>query len=188
MKILGLDPSSKCTGYAVLNGLEPHDLVEAGRLKPSRAKAVVEHMPAWQAAHYRENVRANAYGVLSMIPDLAGVIREHAPTRIIIEIPSGQAGSGMKKGAAPGSLGVMGMAQGAMYGWLLARFPALLCPVDERYWTRAVGHTKKEDRQYKADTMYSGYDAAQDPGADASDAIWLARYGHMMVEKEATPV
>jgi hypothetical protein len=171
--ILAFDPSSQAIGYAALKGLGRSDLVDGGLLKPSMAKDALGDMPAWLHAHLRDKSLAACWRVLSMLQDAADLVEEHQPEVIVVEIPSGKTGTGSRKGAK-GSLTTYGFAAGDVYGELRCRWPMITAPVNERMWTPDRGG--KWLHQVAMDDFYPQYDRQQDPGADTSDAIGLARW------------
>lgn len=175
MNVLAIDPSSRCTGYAVLTGLGRDDLVDAGRLRPSEAAAEIDG-PAWWRV-WMAQVPLRAYRrMYSMIPDLRDLIVEHRPDWTVVEVPSGLAGSGSRHGAKA-SLTTYGAAAGLVLGacgWF-ARADRVV-PVTERMWIRN-SIREKSARQRAVARLYVGrYRSLADGGADAADAIALARW------------
>jgi len=175
VKIVGLDPSSRKTGYAVLSGLEPGDLIDGGLIRPSLKSSAMPGLLAAAVADMKHYTELAAFRrTLSMIGDIRAVVEEHWPAVCVVEVPSGKAGTGSKRGAR-GSLTTYGMAAG---------FIAALChplgmhgtlPVSERTWTAGLGGERR-----RADllvVLYQGrYDRATDPGCDVADAIGVARW------------
>ncbi len=163
MKIVSLDPSSTCTGYAAFeirqSGLR---LLDGGRL---RSKGDV--------------VRR----VLDMRLDLRNVLHDHVPAYIIVEVPTGkqQTRNPERKSGFP----VWAMAAGAL--WMVCEEWAAdrevryalqgprpqVVPVSNE-WTRGQG--KKPHRKIMAHTMHPAYDPATDKGGDIADAICLAEW------------
>jgi Holliday junction resolvasome RuvABC endonuclease subunit len=194
MKILALDPSSSCVGYAVLTGLDPADLVDGGRITPSKAKGVTAHLPDWLQDHLRSRAAGlgTLTGILSLCSEVRGLIDEHQPDRVVIEIPSGKAGTASKKQGSGGALGSLGLAAGAVLMAAADHHPdgqAAVVPVSERHWTprprkgadavSCGGRGPKWQHQAAMAALYGGpdgYDPKQDPGADLADAIGLGRW------------
>lgn len=164
MIVLGLDPSSTRTGYAVMSAAD--DLIDAGYFRPRRSR---------DKALYR---------IDAMVADLAEVLVHYRPDLVVIEIPSGRPGAGIKAGAKA-QLAIYGMAVGEMRRFaieymctrgddlppLVSRFAAqrVLC-VDERRWT---GGRPKALRQQQVAMLFPGYAAviSKDSGCDAGDAV-----------------
>ena len=161
MRVLGLDPSSTRTGYALLTGLAAADLADAGYLDPPRRQA-----PAL------ERIRA----LCDELPDL---VRELAPDRIAIEIPSGHVGRGRHRGGGAG-LSVYGFAAGAQWQVLrrlCAEGAIELSAPNENEWS---GSTPKPRRMRQIAALYPTYAHAlagrRDSGGDVGDAIGIARW------------
>lgn len=156
MKLLSLDPSSSCTGYAVFDATE---LVDAGKLLPNRAKDV-------------PNDRIDA-----IVAELVKLVTEHRPDVIVMEDTSG------KVSKRHGSGGGAGLAiYGKAVGEIRRAMKITGIPVDcvlENEWTRG---TSKGNRQMWCAAKYSRqYDPNADPGGDVSDAICL---GDWWLEKQ----
>lgn len=158
-RILALDPSSKCTGYAIMRGVAAGDLIEFGVLKPNRVK----DEPI-------ERIRA-------MVVDAIDLAIEHLVDAVVIEGTTGKVSARHAGGGA--GLSVYGMAVGAMWGaisWAGLRdndLPVHL--VRENLWTMSQ---RKARRARVICGLYPRYAAAarQDPGLDAADAIGLGRW------------
>lgn len=189
MRILGLDPGTKRTGYAVIDGLDAADLVDVG---------VETYSAAWLREHVGELVRSG-YPKLARLfrtrdvaawvrmcvigADALNLIEEYRPTAIAIEVSDGRAGTGSRHGAS-GALSSYGMSVGWLSGiaWMIKNHsvlrgwdPPLPVPAPVRIWTR--GMTKKEHRKALFAAMYpSEYWAKIDKGGDARDAIGIARF------------
>lgn len=174
MRTLALDAASRVTGYAVLDGLAPSAWVEAGTLKGSEAQAVVALEPAELAAHLSAKPYKHIRRIHSLIDDIEALVAEATPDRIVVEIPSGLAGTASKVG--PKALATYGLAAGAIYLAARTLRPGATFPVTEREWTPGQG--KKDARKFTVATLYPGlYDPAQDTDAgDAADAVLLARW------------
>lgn len=160
MTILILDPSSTCTGYAIMsdrkNARGRYSLMDAGRLMPERAKD-----PA------NDRIRA-------MVREILNISAEHRPDRIVVEDTSGKiARHGRGRGMNGAGLAIYGKA----VGWILGACYSTgieVVPILENEWTRGIS---KEGRQKIVIAAYGDqYDPAKDPGLDTSDAIRLGEY------------
>ena len=159
MLILGLDPSSTCTGYAVVRAVVRDEgqetvLLDAGYLKPAEPRA------------------APMRRIESMVDELAVIIKDHRPDMAIVEVCSGHAGVGQRHHAGA-RLAVYGMAVGAMWEAcrvLLGDKQVEWMPED--VWTAGV---PKAERQAVIAALYPAYaeQMAADAGGDVSDAIGL---------------
>jgi len=150
--VLGLDPASVKTGYAIAHG--PDDVVDAGILLPCRTRD-----PAVQR-------------VVDVGRELAALIDEHKPDFAVVEIPSGHV-RGKFNGAG---LTIYGMAVGYMLRVCVEKLPdARVECIDEQTWTAAV---PKRRRQNAVATICKRYAQGRhaDTGADAADAIGLLLY------------
>jgi len=168
MIILALDPSSTCTGCALLDDSEATlngtpRLIEAGLIRPARPRA-------------RSFER-----VESMTVDVSQLLNTHSPNVILVEFPSTHTGA-RHQGAGFG-LAVYGFAVGAMWQccrqWLsdAAHSPRTVqasrgcsCILADN-WTRRVA---KSVRQRQISLLFPSYRAADDPGGDIADALGLA--------------
>jgi hypothetical protein len=179
VRVLAIDPSSTCTGFAVLTGLGPADLVEVGLIRPSLSKAAQaaaepgEVVRAWNSRKELTALRR----VLSVVRDVEEVVAEVAAggeLSVVVEIPSGLTGTGAKKGAR-GSLTTYGLAAGMVYQAARAALPGQVFGVTERQWTAGAG--SKEKRARSVVGLYAGrYRVADDEGLDGADAIGLGRW------------
>ena len=151
VRVLALDPSSTCIGYALM--ADVNDLLEHGRIVPRRVK---------DQANDRLRV---------MLEDLLDLLRETRPDRVVIE----DTGTKMHRNRAGGGAGMMvyGKAVGAV--WAVCRFlgSAPVDLIEAAIWTLAK---PKGLRQRELATQFRDYDPAADPAGDAADAIGLARY------------
>lgn len=170
-KVLALDPSSRCTGYAVLERTCPtgERLLEAGKL---RGKSTCDALQR----------------VLAMRADLKKLLEEMDPDTILVELP-------LEKQYTRTAGKRSGMAIWAGAAWALwmvcvqwaeeANIAAALlqgldwspsdarrvCPVSNTYWTRG---TSKRDRQDRVHALYRQYDPKTDAGGDVADAVSMA--------------
>lgn len=154
MTILSLDPSSKCTGYAVFDG---RALIEHGRFTPSK-----RDMEYW-------------FRVEEMLADLCEVITSYRPIDVaVIEMPGGKQHR-RRSGIRGHGQSVYGFAAGALWARLVAgHWDSAIDRIETvkvNEWTRGQ---RKIDRLEKIAAKYPAYDRAADPGGDAGDAIGLA--------------
>lgn len=188
MRVLSLDPSSTCTGWAVLEGLAREQLVTGGLIKPGHRNAIDPAAPESKVpdlfAWYGEPQLASIRRVVETLGDVGNLIADYEPDRIVVEVPSGKAGTGSKKGAKS-SLTTYGMAAGAVWAYCLASAPGRAVAINERMWTARSAGTSgasgasggKQGRAYYHETVYPGiYRSELDPGLDLSDAIGLGRW------------
>lgn len=150
MIILALDPSTTCTGYAVLGDNE--SLIEAGRLNPAKKKMAYQ------------------YRVESMVRGLQKVLDEHNPEICIIEAPEGKV---HRRKFASHGLGqsIYGFACGAFWWKCVDYFGiGLVRCVGVNKWTRGI---PKKDRALKVSMRFPQYKLEDDKGMDMSDAIGL---------------
>lgn len=152
MKLLGLDPSSTVTGYAVME--ESESLIDAGRLLPrnKRSPAIVR--------------------IPEMIDEIFSLLDEHTPDKVIIEVTSGKVNTKRHGGSGAG-LSTYGMAVGAV--WQAVRSVMgddSVVTVSENIWTRGVS---KKARQCYLARVFPNYERhmSKDVGMDVADAIGL---------------
>lgn len=154
-RVLAIDPSSTCTGWAVLDGLAARQLVQGGLITPDRKAPAPRRIE-------------------QILGDLDPLITEFHPDRMVVEVPSGKAGTGSRQGAKS-SLTIYGMAAGAVWGWCLGRFPGRVIDVNERAWTAGAG--SKQERALGVAALYRHqYKIDSDPKLDLADAIGLGRW------------
>lgn len=151
MTVLGVDPSSTRTGYAVMK--DANTVVDAGFFTP------------------KHRLDAPILRILQMTADLAAVIELAKPSVTVVEITSGKAGRGSRAGAGP-HLAVYGMAVGAMYHAAHRCMCGMVCPALENVWTRGV---PKRRRQIAIAAQFPEYGEmmGKDTGGDVADAIGL---------------
>ena len=157
--ILGLDPSSTTTGYAILNG--PDNLREAGLFAPTNKRA-----PALER-------------IAEMIDDLTATIADYHPSRAVIEITSGKVGK--RHGGQGAGLAVYGMAVGALW-WATVKLlgPDQVTAIDENTWTQGIPKRRRQMELFARFPKYADWaNGGNDPGADAADAIGVARWWMM---------
>lgn len=159
--ILGLDPSSTRTGYALLATTGP-TVLEMGVLRPRQAAPVPDRL-------------------LSITMDLFTLLDRHRPGLIAIEITSGHQAGRNGPGRMAG-LGVYGMAVGAVlhaaWTWVghdEGRWPPGATPrvvtVTENHWTRSA---PKARRQMNLAAAYPDQRRAILDDHDAADALGVA--------------
>jgi hypothetical protein len=178
MRVLALDPSSSKTGYALMTSLLPGGLEDAGLLVPSSSKRVAtgaaEACEADVAAWFAEGELAACRRMVETFEDVWGLYHALKPDRVVVEVSSGKAGTGSKRGAKS-SLAVYGMAAGGVWSLCRALAPGRVVPVTERMWTRDAG--SKRARAALAASVYAGrYQVADDKGFDVADAIGIGRW------------
>ena len=151
VRLVGLDPSTKCTGYAVLDAARD-SLLDAGLIKPSNMKP-----PFYER-------------VSEMVPDAVQVVREVAPCIVVIEVPDKyQAG---RLSRAEG-LAKYGFAVGAIWCAVRSLPGVVVHTVTPALWTGGVPKRKRCDLLA---LRYPAYARAKDKGGDAGDAIGLVAY------------
>jgi Holliday junction resolvasome RuvABC endonuclease subunit len=179
LNILAIDPASQVTGYAVLAGLQPDELLDGGLIRASEASglvsdhqavcAVADHLRLPELKHYRR--------CRSIIVEVCRLIGEHEPALIAVEIPSGLVGTGARRGAS-GSLTTYGLAAGMILEACVSACggdAGRVLPVTERQWTARLG-SKRRRQQDIADRYGRRYPTDRDPGGDLADAIGLGRW------------
>lgn len=149
MKILALDPSSNCIGYAVMENCD--SFLETGLVIPQKKTAeAVDRIQDMQST-------------------LCGIINRAKPGRIIIEHTSGKTAGRLKKNVQ--GLAIYGFAIGAI--WQLCKLLRPTILILENEWTKGV---PKPVRIQAIKYIYPDYDPTPDPGGDAADALGLGRY------------
>lgn len=149
MKILSLDPSSKCVGYAIGDG---DRLIECGKLKPIKGDAIAR--------------------IRSIRDDIKQILKLEKPDCLVIEKPSPQAPSGRNNSGQA----TYGMAVGLVIDQCFEyqdQTNAKIITVSPDVWTNRV---KKERRQAAIAYKYQQYNPSQDKGGDVSDAIGLLEW------------
>lgn len=157
MRLLALDPSSTCVGWAVF---ERGELAGAGILRPDRG----DHGALCRIRRLVERV--------------AELVSTHQPARVLLEIPSGHAGRGSRAGAT-GQLAIYGMAVGAIWCDLVHAAPCEVvggCEVltcTETAWTRGLPKRRRAERLR---LEHPGLDWDADRGLDMADAIGMGQW------------
>ncbi len=190
MRILGLDPGTKRTGYAVIDGLGAADLVDVGVLFFSAAsmREYAADLATARRPGMARLIRSRDLAAWMRMRVIAGdainLIEEHAPDAVAIEVPDGRAGTGSRRGAK-GALTSYGMSAGWLSGvasMIVTRTagrphwcPSVVVPVPVRLWTRGGGDKTKRIAAIAA--MYPSEQWSKlDKGGDARDAIGIARF------------
>jgi len=147
-RLLTLDPSSTCTGYALFtSGAE---LIDAGRLKPAKTLSAVDRID-------------------QIVSDVQHLIAEEMPTCIVIEITTGKSAGRLTRKVQ--GLGVYGMAVGAIrQACRDAMGKENVTSIEENVWTNSI---PKRKRLQLLRIALPEYRAGKDPGGDAGDAIDL---------------
>jgi len=165
IKLLSIDPSSKLTGYAVLD--ERANLLEAGLLRPRKTKDDI-----W------DRIEAMCDGLMTLITEVN-------PTHCIIEVPTGR--HARLPAMASGSLVKYGCAVGVM--WAVAYLEVPHTYAVPTTWT---GGKPKKIRAQSVALRFPNYSTEHDKGLDMADAIgmgvwWLGsmagQYAKRMVAK-----
>ena len=164
MRLVGLDPSSTLTGYAVMDG--PDRLIDAGLLKPKCQKD-----PA-------------ILRIITMASDLRELLKETKPDVVAVEITSGKVADKKRARSMGAGLAVYGMAVGMMYDTaysLLGFDMKAVIPVQENIWTRGV---PKQERLALMMKLFPQYTIDQDPGGDMGDAINIGVWTYEWLEAQ----
>ena len=152
MRLLALDPSTRCTGYAVLAHVGAGTaLLDAGRLLPAKlAKPPLERMA-------------------DMCDEISAIFREHEPiTAAVIETAPGSPFLRRRRGHT--NLLTYATGVGMMLREVQVRLGrGATFNVSAGTWARK----SKAHRQRVVAMSFPAYDAAADPGMDVSDAIAL---------------
>lgn len=153
MKLISLDPSSTCVGYAVfVDGV----VIDGGLLKPKSS-----------ATDAISRVR-------QLCMDAMALLDEMQPDRVLIEVPTGKQYS--RKPGRVSALPVWAFAAGAMWelaaSWCRVHPPAA-CVAISNEWTRG---SSKEARRDVAATFLKDYDPKKDRGMDLSDAVMMGKW------------
>jgi len=157
MMILGLDPSSTRTGYALMSS--PTWIVEAGYLRPHRTKD-----PAlMRVSHMRES--------------LVDILGQYGPAIACVEVPSGKVASGQRRGASASAMAMYGMAVGVFLATCLEHLRGEVVTPNEREWTRGVPKIKR-NRLIAAQFPVYREQFSKDSGGDIGDAIGLALWAY----------
>lgn len=186
MNLLALDPASEVTGFAEMwwrtapdGSVDLHAeprLLSAGLIKVTAAKrGLVGRIHQVELSWLMRFGLESSRRIAALGCDIRDLLEDRKPCCVVIEVPSGKAGTGSKNGARS-SLATYGHAAGAVRAWAGVTGAHVL-PVDERTWTSDAG-TSKDGRSSSAATLYPGqYDSTKDTDTyDMADAIMLGRW------------
>ncbi len=148
MILLAIDPSSTCTGYAVMS--DCMTILDAGLLKPDKTRdpAIIR--------------------IVAMNRSLGRVLREYRPDQIVIETPNAHT-AGRIAGRVMGNA-IYGFAAGVMFHTCVISNKNTE-PVDAQLWTRGVPKLKRQQNVCVA--FPKRYSPETDRGGDIADAIGL---------------
>jgi len=159
--ILSLDPSSTCTGWAVLAPGEQY--VASGRL----VSKITQIEPKEFAPYYQ---------IDAMCLELRKLLDGYRPREIVMEWTSGKRAG--RLGQNVSHLAIYGVAVGAIWReavnwtayWTDKGTPCAVVSYLENTWTKGQ---PKGHRIQIAQAMFQQYDPARDSGGDEADAIML---------------
>jgi len=155
MQVIGIDPSSTCTGVAVVDGPPGAPVFVAGDLlRPSASLGYVER-------------------VTEMVSDVLALVAEFPPVMVVVEMPDGKRHGRMGK-ANMASLAIYGAAAGAIFGALLAKG----VPVRAVFVNESSRGMPKRERQRIVAATFPNYRDDKDKGMDVSDAAFIALCEH----------
>lgn len=168
MTTIAIDPSTKCIGWAVLDGAR--SLRAFGRVTPARVTASAEDR------------------VWSMVSVLDATLAKHVHEKgdAVVEITSAPR-LGKGKGISQRALIAVGAAAGAVCYMLLESGHAnMVTTVTDREWTRNMPSKDrpKEKRAQRIPLIFPECANMHDPGRDIADAIGL---GVWHLERNWTP-
>ena len=159
--ILSLDPSSTCTGWAVMDYGEQY--VASGRLLPGHVKIEPKELAPY-------------YCIDAMCLGLHKLLEEYRPQEVVMEWTSGKRAA--RLGQNVSHLAIYGVAVGAIWReavnwtayWTDKGTPCAVVSYLENTWTQgqAKGH-----RIQIAQALFRQYDPTRDSGGDEADAIML---------------
>ncbi len=159
--ILSLDPSSTCTGWAVMDYGEQY--IASGFLSPP----TVQVEPTALEAYYR---------IDAMCLSLRKLLDQYKPQEIVMEWTSGKRAA--RLGQNVSHLAIYGVAVGAIWReavnwtayWTDKGTPCAVASYLENTWTKGQ---PKGHRIQIAQAMFPQYDPERDSGGDEADAIML---------------
>lgn len=173
MIFLSLDPSSTCTGYAVLERADKGlRMIEAGKLRGKSATSATAR-------------------VLAMRKELLALLAEVEPEAVIVEMPiekqytrtKGKRSSMAVWAGAAWALWVTAVgwaeetnAENISYadgGGLGDDLTRIVYPISNTAWTKG---TDKELRKAQVKVVCPSYDPADDEGGDVADAVALGMW------------
>jgi len=162
MQVIGIDPSSTCTGVAVVDGPRGSPVFVAGDLlRPSASLGYVER-------------------VAVMVSDVLALVGEFPPERVVVEMPDGKRhrlrdkDGNVRENVNMASLAIYGVVAGAIFGALLAKG----VPVRAVFVNESSRGMPKRERQRIVAATFPNYRAEKDRGMDVSDAAFLALCEH----------
>lgn len=166
--ILGIDPSSTRTGYALLESGGAPRIIEAGYLTGRKTTDNAMQRILGMRASLIELIATNNLTTLTA--------DRHPRVQAVVEIPSGKVGSGQRRGASASAMAIYGMAVGMILITCIDLLASNVVAIDERTWT---GRVSKLVRQRHVAAEFPGYREIMrnDGGADVADAIGLALWG-----------
>jgi Holliday junction resolvasome RuvABC endonuclease subunit len=148
-KVLAIDPSLTCTGYAMFSADE--QLICGGTIKVSPKLDTMER--------------------ISLIIDDIRQLIEAGVSHVVVEVTSGKVSARHRGGGA--GLATYGMLVGAV--WYACSEEVETIHIYENTWTKGKG--TKDDRRFRVAAEYPGrYDPEQDKGADVADAVLLGKW------------
>jgi Holliday junction resolvasome RuvABC endonuclease subunit len=160
--ILSLDPSSTCTGWAVLKPGEVY--VASGRLLPVPVRGVPKGYEPYQR-------------IASMCQGLVDLLGHYQPGTIVIEFTSGKRAG--RLGTNVSGLAIYGAAVGAIWreavNWA-DHNASCVKGVLENEWTGSrpkFSRGRTVGRVVIAAAMFRNYDPEADKGGDEADALML---------------
>lgn len=153
LRVLGIDPSSTCTGLAVVEGLGCEGLLDGVVVRPSGKwgyrwasleKRETSGMTAWERAWLEVNRDASLpawWRGTAMVDEVLDALKlmvgQFEPDVVAMEVSSGRAGTGSRAGGSS-SLIVYGQAVGRLFEAAEQAWGGVL-PVSERQWTAGQG-------------------------------------------------
>jgi hypothetical protein len=150
MRILAIDPSLTCCGWAIFDRHHAK-LLHVGRIMPG---------------NYKKPLADRLDRIRDGLTDLPVDSFE----RVVIEVPSGHVGRNRHQGGGAG-LSRYGMAVGYVIGVTASLGPPSL--VTENEWTNSV---PKKTRTMIIQRTVPGYNSIPDPGGDIADAIGIGQW------------
>lgn len=166
MRLLSLDPSTTCIGYAVFDG---RTLAECGKLTPERRDA----SPLGRVLSLRRQL-------LEMLPDVS-------PDTIIVEAMIEKQFT--RQFGRITALPLCGWAMGVTYGTCLGysasvkdSHPCTVAVVGNQQWVRGKS---KDDRICATAVQFPAmYNHSADPGGDIADAIEMGLWWMTAVDRQ----
>ena len=166
--ILSLDPSSECTGYAMLGA--DRGIIESGTIRPDARD------------------KTPAARVLTIGREVGALVKRLSPGVVVVETPFATPRGGPKARRSAMTLPTYGMAVGAALaavdGWRLTHDPApVLVTVPADAWSRGLAGTRDDEHKVKRVQavvyLYGIAPEALGPktlAGNVADAILMARW------------